>query len=325
MMHAVLHDQKTESITISNVALPLQKEDEYLIKVSRAAFTLGELQWPRPPELVISTPGVEFIGQVVALPRTVSTPKFAVGARVYARVKYPNPGAAREYTTASEGEMARAPVNFTDDQAATVPVNALTAWQWLVEQAGLRGASGELKCDLTKEYRMLITGAGGSVGAWAVQLAAMTGATVIGTATGEGIDVVKSFGADEVIDYAKTDLKTWVTEDASRRVDIALNCVGAMADAVWYTVKSGGMLRTIVAPADFSFDLVAPDDNENVDGKFFIMYPNGQQLEEISKLIESGKLKAQVDQVFDFGDAAKALERLASRKTKGKVVLRVGK
>ncbi|KEF57664.1 uncharacterized protein A1O9_05582 [Exophiala aquamarina CBS 119918] len=325
-MRALLHNIKDQSLVIKSVPLPIPGPQEYLVKPLAAAFTVGELFWPRPEELSVSTPGVEYVGQIVQSPSATS--KFQRGDRVYARVTYPRPGAARQYTVTTEDEIARTPRNFTTAEAASVPVSALAAWQALFEEFKIEVPTINSTHSSSTRPRLLITAASGSVGIYAVQLAKLAGLYVVATAGPRNIDLVKSLGADEVLDYTTTDLRTWVAEDPSRRkVDFAFALAGGSSlEQAWHTVKDNGQLLTIVPPPDFNwvFDLDTPDGvSSAVTGRFWIMHPSGAQLEKITELIEAGKLRPLVDSVWEFEDYNKAIERLNSGKTSGKVVLKV--
>lgn len=325
-MRALLHNIKDQSLVIKSVPLPIPSPEQYLVKPLAAAFTVGELLWPRPEELTISSPGVEYVGKVVQSPSTTS--KFQPGDRVYARVTYPQSGAARQYTLTTDDEIARTPKNFSIAEAASVPVSALTAWQALFEEFKFKAPTTDSTPSSSTNTRLLITAASGSVGIYAVQLAKLAGLHVVATAGPRNVDFVRSLGADEVLDYTKTDLRTWVAEDPShRKFDFAFSLAGGSSlDQAWHTVKDNGQLLTIVPPPDFNwvFDLDTPEGvSSTVKGRFWIMHPSGEQLGTITEFIEAGKLRPLVDSIWEFEDYAKAIERLNSGKTSGKVVLKV--
>jgi NADPH:quinone reductase-like Zn-dependent oxidoreductase len=324
-MRALLHNQKTKSLSLASVPLPTPSASQYLIKPHAVAFTQGELLWPRPEELITSSPGVEFAARVVQSPSPSA--KFQPGDEVYARVTYPQPGGAREYSLSDDSELALRPKNFSISEAVSMPVSALTAWQGLFEEFKLP-ALGSTASDATAtRLRILVTAASGNVGIWVVQLAKLLGAYVIGTAGGPNVDFVRSLGADEVLDYKTTNIRTWVEEDPSRKVDFVLDAAGgASLQQAWYAVKDGGEVRTIVPPADMQWKWVIdrPEGvSESVVGTFFRMHPSGEQLGKITELAEQGKVRAVVDSVWKFDEYQKAFERLASGRTKGKVVLKV--
>ena len=324
-MRALLHNLTDQSLALKYVPLPVPSANQYLVRTYTAAFTLGELQWPRPEGLTISTPGVEFVARIIKSPSESS--KFQAGERVYARVAYPNPGAARDYTIASDDELALVPSNLSVSDAAAVPVSALTAWQALFDEFKFTiPTTPALEASATNT-RILITAASGSVGIWATQLAKLAGLHVITTSGPRNIDLVKSLGADEVLDYTKTNIQTWVAEDESRKVDFVFDLIGGSARAqAWHALNDGARLITIVPPPDmqWKFELDVPEGiGADITGRFFIMHPSGEQLGRITELIEGGKFKPLVDSVWNFEEYDKAIERLGSGKTTGKVVLKI--
>lgn len=337
-MRSLLHNQKTQHLSVETTPLPSPSPTQYIIKTHATAFTTGELSWPRPDELNISTPGVEFVGEVVKSPASDS--KFPPGSEVYGRVQYPQPGAAREYTLSDDDELALRPKNLSVNEAVTIPVSALTAWQALFEEFKL--APLDLTSSTTginrldgrgngQDKRILITNASGGVGIWAVQLSKLAGLYVIGTAGPQNLDFVRSLGADEVLDYRSTNIATWARESPSTRsVDIVLDCIGGSSlEQAWHAVKPGGLILTIVPPPvaegegwKWTLDRPAGVD-ESVAGRFFIMHPSGTQLAEITTLAEQGKVRAVVDSVYRLDEYEKAFERLASGRARGKIVMRL--
>ncbi|OQU98137.1 hypothetical protein CLAIMM_03962 [Cladophialophora immunda] len=326
-MRALLHNQKKQTLAIASTPLPSPSSTQYLVKPHAAALTAGELLWPRPEELTISTPGVEFVAQVVESPSSSS--KFKPGDEVYGRVTYPQAGAAREYSISDDSELALRPKNLSINEAATMPVGALTAWQALFEQFELAPpASDSARAHTGQQQRILITNASGGVGIWAVQLAKLINLYVVGTTGPNNLDFVRSLGADEVLDYRTTNIRSWAEEDpAARKVDFVFDCIGLSSlEQAWHAVKQGGQVLTIVPPADmqWKFVLDRPEGvDESVTGKFFVMHPSGEQLGKITELAEQGKVRAVVDSVFKLDEFEKAFERLGSGRTRGKVVLRL--
>ncbi|EXJ54248.1 hypothetical protein A1O7_09585 [Cladophialophora yegresii CBS 114405] len=343
-VRALLHNQKTQSLSIGTTPLPTPSPTQYLVKTHAVALTNGELLWPRPEELTISTPGVEFVGKIVTSPSP--TAKFQPGDEVYGRVQYPNPGAAREYTLSDDGELALRPKNISVAEAATIPVSALTAWQALFEQLNLPPPLPPSSSSWShatpqpggptaqKQKRILITNASGGVGIWAVQLSKLAGLHVIGTTGPQNVDFVRTLGADEVLDYRRTNIQSWATSeateaDAERKVDLLLDCIGGSSLAqAWHAVKPhSGQVLSIVPPEDmqWKWDLERPEGVDgSVSGRFFVMRPSGEQLAEVTRLVELGKVKPVVDSVYDgLEEFGGAFDRLKSGRTRGKVVLRV--
>ena len=321
-MRALIHNQKLQTLKlIKNSPLPVPSGNEILLKVSAAAITNGELDWPRPPELNESNPGTDMAGIVVSAP---ASSKFQPGDKVYMRTQYPRAGSAREFSIGLETELALRPKNVSAEEAAAVPVSALTAWQALFVHAGLQRPSYQINGVGTHpQVRVLVNGASGAVGLWMTQLAKMAGCYVIGTCTRKNTALVKGMGADELVDY--TSISQWAK--ANGKVDIVLDCVGGKSlEDAWHAAQDNGKVFTIVPAADmvWRWDLTPPEGvSKTVVGKFFIMDTNGEHLSQITKLIEQGKARPVVDSVHRLEDYEKAFERMRSRRAVGKIVLKV--
>ena len=249
---------------------------------------------------------------------------FQPGDEVYARTNYTRPGNAREYSIAVTDELAHKPTSLSWVQAAAVPVSAQTAWQILFVHALATGENGgEVDLETAKiawaGKRILVTAASGGVGIWLVQLATLLGAEVIGTCGPRNVELVRSLGAKEVLDYRVVDLKEWAMQSPSNKVDVVVDCVGgkALQDA-WWTVKDGGVVLSIyqpplqVCPKGFKGD--------SVKDLFFIMQPVRRQLAEISKLLEKGLCRGLVDSVWPLEQYEEAFKRLDEGHAKGKIV-----
>jgi NADPH:quinone reductase-like Zn-dependent oxidoreductase len=249
---------------------------EHLIRVRTTAITKGELLWSRYFDIKgddkVLVPCNDVAGTVVTAP---PDSPFQPGTEVYARSNYNRTGCARKYTILLTEEMAKRPQNLTWAESAVVPMSAETAWQALFEHAGLEATAG----NAANKKRILVTAASGGVGVWVVQLAKWAGAYVTATCGAANIEWVKSLGADEVLDYSKTDLKQWASQEGNR-VDVAIDCIGqkSLQDA-WLVVKDGGILMSICQPPE----QVKPEGSrENIKNFFFIMNPNGEQLRRVT-------------------------------------------
>lgn len=324
-MRGLIHNQKLQTLAFTKaLPLPSPGSNEILLKVSAAAITRGELNWPRPPELNESCPGCEMAGSVVSAPEGS---KFKPGDKVYMRNEFPRPGSAREYSIALEKELAIRPGNITAEEAAAVPVSALTAWQALFTHAGLpsplAGYNGT--APNLKKYRVLINGASGAVGLWAVQLAHLIGSTTIGTCTSKNAELVREMGADEVIDYTQTPISAWAKNN--EKVDLLLDCVGDKSrDDAWHAIKDHGKLLSIVPPPDMNWQWTydTPEGiSKTIEGRFFVMEPKGEDLVLITQLIEQGKVRPTVDSVHKLEHYQAAFDRMNSKRAVGKVVLKV--
>lgn len=239
------------------------------------------------------------------------------------RTSYPRAGSAREYSIGLEEELALRPKTISAVEAAAVPVSALTAWQALFVHAGVATASADVNDE--HKVRVLVNGASGAVGLWMTQLAHFAGCVVIATASAKNAALVRNMGADETIDYTQESISQWAKR--SNKVDIVLDCVGGSSlEEAWHAAADGGKVFTIVPTADMSFrtELTRPTGVKgNVEGKFFIMEPNGEHLSQITKLIDEGKVRPAVDSVYRLEDYQKAFERVDSRRAVGKVILKI--
>lgn len=306
----------TEVVMTTNpVPTPNPSSTEHLIRVHTTAITNGELLWSRyfPPESSekILVPCNDVAGTVVTAP---DDSPFQPGTEVYARASFARTGCAREYTILLTEEMSKRPQNLSWAESAVVPMSAETAWQALFEHVGWEAKPG----NGARGERIFITAASGGVGVWMVQLAKWAGAHVTATCGAKNVEWVKSLGADEVIDYTKTDIKQWASGEG-KKVDVAIDCIGqkSLEDA-WWTVKAGGTLISIYQPPEQKRPAGVEDNIRNL---FFIMKPAGKQLRTVTELIESGIGKPALDSVFPVDRFQDAFQRVESGKTRGKVVL----
>jgi NADPH:quinone reductase-like Zn-dependent oxidoreductase len=229
--------------------------------------------------------------------------KLKVGDPVYAYVGLDEGGGYAEYAVATEVEAAPKPKSLTFESAAAVPLAALTAWQALIDAAKL--SAGQT---------VLIHGGSGGVGSFAIQIAKARGAKVIATASTANQDFLKELGADVAVDYTKQKF-----EDIAKDVDVVLDTVGKDTLARSYgVVKKGGFIVTIVAQPD-----QAQMDKYGIHGAAILVKPNADELVEIGRLIDAKKIIPVVSQVFPLAEAAKAQEQIATRHTRGKIVLKV--
>jgi NADPH:quinone reductase-like Zn-dependent oxidoreductase len=256
---------------------------------------LGDLFGLKPPLIL----GCEVAGTVEAVGDNVKD--FAPGDDVYGYLSAYSGGYA-EYVAATASEFARKPKQTDFDTAASVPVGALTARQGIFDHGKL--ASGQ---------RILITGASGAVGSMAVQLAKVTGAHVIGTGSGRNEEFVRGLGADEFIDYKKAKF-----EEEVSGVDVVFDTVGGETqEQAFQTLKRGGVLVSTVSPPS------AEKAKEfGVTVAMVAVMPKPDQLAEINRLLESGKLKVRVAAVLPLAEVKKAHQLSASGHADGKIILR---
>jgi NADPH:quinone reductase-like Zn-dependent oxidoreductase len=251
--------------------------------------------------------------------------RFAVGDEVYARPRDGRIGTFAERIAVHEDDLAIKPASLSMAEAASVPLVALTAWQALVERANLQPGQ-----------KVLIHAGSGGVGAYAIQLAKHLGATV-GTTTGtSNVDWVRDLGADIVIDYRTQDFET-VAQD----YDVVLDSQGGDTLAKSLRVlKPGGMAIGIAGPPDpafarqlgrgvplrlvmalLSLKTRRAAHRRGVRYSFLFMRASGAQLDEITKLIDTGVLRPVLDRAYPFDEAAQALAHVEGGRAKGKVVI----
>jgi NADPH:quinone reductase-like Zn-dependent oxidoreductase len=212
-------------------------------------------------------------------------------------------GAYAEYATAPAAGLAKRPAGLDDEQAAALPVAALTAWQALFDHGGLQAGQ-----------RVLIAGASGGVGHLAIQFAKRAGAHAIGIGSGANREFVLSLGADEFVDYREQDVASAVGD-----VDLAFDTVGgATTLAMLETVRDGGSLVTIANDA--------PEEQarqRGIDARHVVMSRDAEQLAEIGVLVASGEVRVEIARTLPFEEVRRAHELSEAGHTRGKILLRV--
>ncbi|MDH3851430.1 MAG: NADP-dependent oxidoreductase, partial [Deltaproteobacteria bacterium] len=234
--------------------------------------------------------------------------RFTGGDEIFAYCRKPlvHGGAYSEYIVLEEEHAAIKPKNTSFEEAASIPLAALTAYQSLFDAAKLQ--SGET---------VLIHAAAGGVGGFGVQLARDLGAVVWGTASARNKGYVQDLGATQVVDYNQVDFCDSVRSEYPEGVDVVFDCVGGeVLQNSTDIVKKGGRLISIV---DDPTGLVRRD----IHKEFVFVAPNSTQLTELTGMVEQGRLKTNLSQVFPFGleEARRAHELSESGRTRGKMVL----
>lgn len=288
-----------EVLKVEEMPVPQPKDNEILIKsfaagvnsfdgtllTGKYAKAFGtELPW---------IPGYDVAGTVEKVGANVK--KFKAGDPVYAFISIPNGGGYAEYALAKENQAALKPATLSFAEAAGVPSVALTAWQSLVDKANVQPGQS-----------VLIEGASGGIGIFAIPIAKIRGAKVLATASTANQDFLKQLGADVAIDY-----KTQKFEDIAKDVDETLK-------RSYPIVKRGGILVSLVGRVD-----QAELDKYGIRGVSLEAQYNGDQLAEIGKLIDAKKIKVVVSETFPLADAAKALAKADTGHARGKIVLKV--
>jgi NADPH:quinone reductase-like Zn-dependent oxidoreductase len=246
-------------------------------------------------------PGWDVSGVVEAVAPDIMA--FEVGDAVYGMLDFTRNGAYAEYVAARTLNLAFKPNSVGHIQAGAVPLTSLTAWQSLFEVAGLK--SGQT---------VLIHGAAGGVGHFAVQFAKWKGARVIGTAAASNESFLRELGADRVIDYRTTKF-----EEAVHDADVVLDTIGGdTQQRSWQVLKKGGIL---VATLGISSPEAARQ--HGVRGEGVMVHPDATQLTQIAALIDAGNLKPTVTTILPLAEAARAHELSRTGHVRGKIVLQV--
>lgn len=269
--------------------------------------------------------GNDLAGVVVRVGSQVQ--QFKPGDEVYARPDDDRIGAFAEFIAINQGSLAIKPKGLTMEEAASIPLVGLTAWQALVEKANLK-----------KGQKVLIHAGSGGVGTLAIQLAKHLGATVATTTSTANVEWVKHLGADIVIDYSKDDF-----EKVLHDYDVVLNSLGTETlEKSLRILKSGGKLISISGPPDvdfaksaglsgflklvmrlLSYGIRKKAKRRGVSYSFLYMRASGDQLRELTALIDSRVIRPVVDRVFPFESTPDALAYVETGRAKGKVIVKV--
>ena len=322
---------KKDPMRLGEIPDPEVRDNDVLIEVHAAGLNLldskiksGEFKLILPYRMPLVL-GHDVAGVVTRVGSRVR--QFKVGDEVYARPADRRIGTFAELIAVNENDVAPKPKNLTMEEAASIPLVGLTAWQALVEKA-----------DLKKGQQVFIQAGSGGVGTFAIQLAKHLGAKVATTASTGNIGLVSSLGADVVVDYKNEDFETKL-----RGYDVVVNSQDAKTlDKSFGVLKSGGHLISISGPPDpdfaeqvgapwfvkavtrlLSFGTRRKAKRLNTTFSFLFMRANGSQLRQIGALIESGAIRPTVDRVFPFQSANEALAYVEAGRAKGKVVVKV--
>ena len=303
-----LHDRGgPEQLFFEDAPAPEVRAGDVLVRVFATGITPTELTWdetyrhadgtPRIP----SIPGHEVSGVVERV--APDNDDFRPGDEVYGLADFPRDGAAAAFVAVPAVNLARKPQSITHTQAASLPLSALTAWQALFEHAGLVAGQS-----------VLIHGGAGGVGSLAVQIAHSRDLRVVATASARDVALVQSLGADEVMDYHAERF-----EEKARDIDMVLDSVGGETrERSWRVLRKRGVLVSIVSP-------IPPGVAEQHGARavFFIVNGNRGQLDQISTLVDEGKLKPIIAEVYPLARAREAFEYAAARHAPGKIILEV--
>ena len=320
---------KKETLHRDDVPVPQVKDNDVLVEVHAAGINLldakiksGEFKLILPYQLPLIL-GHDVAGVVIRAGKNVK--KFRVGDEVYSRPADFRIGTFAEFIAIDEKDVAFKPRNLTMEEAASIPLVALTAWQALVEKANLR-----------KGQKVFIQAGSGGVGTIAIQLAKHLGAIVATTASEKSFPLLKTLGADVLIDYQKQDF-----EELLQGYDVVLNSQDTKTLKKSIRIlKPGGKAVSISGPPTPEFakeaglswfikiilTLISSNIRKkarkhHVDYSFLFMRAEAGQLHQITALIEAGLIKPVIDQVFPFEQTNEALAYVQSGRAKGKVVV----
>lgn len=323
-LQIVKYGKLKDSLAFNEVSKPTLQANDVLIAVKAAAINpidksiiLGNLQGMLPIPLP-STSAYDVSGIIVEKGNNVSD--FEIGDLVYSRVPQEQMGTLAEFVSVTSEAVSKKPGNISFEEAASLPLAALTALQSL-EYANIKAND-----------KVLIHAGSGGVGSFAIQYAKAKGAYVYTTTSTNNVAWVKELGADRVIDYKTEDYKN-IVKDA----DIVFDTLGKnYSIESFQVVKKGGIVVSVVGPLDeesakmfgipdykLREEIANASTEKNAEYKFIFMHPNGAHLNDIKSMIEDDKIKPIVDKVYLFSEAIDAFEHLATGRAKGKIVIKI--
>lgn len=323
--------KKKGALRLADMPDPQIGANDVLIRIHASAINLLDskirdgafkLFLPYRPPFIL---GHDLAGTVLRVGQNVR--QFKAGDKVYARPRDHRTGTFAEFIAVDQADVALKPASLTMEEAASIPLVGLTAWQALVELGKVQPGQ-----------KVFIQAGSGGVGTIAIQLAKHLGATVATTTSAANVDLVKSLGADVVIDYRTQDFEKMLSG-----YDLVLNSQDAKTlEKSLNVLKPGGKLISISGPPDpaFAADIGAnwivrqvlrlgsakirrKARQRGIDYSFLFMRPDGSQLAEIARLVDAGVIRPVIDREFAFAETPAALDRSASGRARGKVVIRV--
>lgn len=323
--------RKKAPLRLADVPEPILGDDEVLVQIHAAAVNLLDAKFREgafKPILPYRLPlilGHDMAGTVVQVGPKAT--RYKVGDEVFSRVDDFRIGTFAEQIAVKETSLAAKPKTLSMEEAASIPLVALTAWQALVDIAGLRAGQ-----------KVFIQAGSGGVGTIAIQLAKHIGAYVATTASAANADWLQALGADLVIDYKTQDFET-----ALRDYDVVLHSQDAkVLEKSLNVLRPGGKLVSITGPATpaFAAQVKAPwflkplfwslsrstyrrARQSNVSFDFLFMTANGTQLQQMAALIDAGHIRPVIDRVYPFAETNAAISHVESGRAKGKVVIKV--
>lgn len=317
---------RPDQIAFTNAPRPVPKPDEILVQVHAAGLNPIDNMIPKgtfKPILSFQLPatlGSDLAGVVVAVGSRVT--RFKPGDAVFASIFDLGAGALAEFVRVPANAAALKPPNLDFVQAASIPMVGLTSWQAFKERARLKPGQ-----------KVFIPAGAGGIGTFAIQLAKYLGAKVATTTSTGNVDLVRSLGADEVIDYKKQEF-----EEVLRDYDAVLGTVrGDAIEKSLRMLRAGSTVVSLVGPPDAAFarargmnffmvflfgllsrNMIRHAKKRGVAYSFLFVHPDASQLVEIGELLKAGRIRPVIDKVFPFEQAKEALAYLEQGRAKGK-------
>ncbi len=322
---------KDVPLKLADMPIPATGESDILVEIYAASvnpidFKIrdGKVKMLLSYEMPLVL-GNDFSGKVIQTGSKVK--KFKVGDEVYGRPRKNRIGTFAEYLAVHEDDVSLKPKNVNFEEAASLPLVGLTTWQAFHEVL-----------ELKQGQKILIHAGAGGVGTFAIQLAKERGAIVATTASEEGYELVRSLGADKVINYKQENF-----EEILSNYDAVFDTLGGEAlEKSFRIVKPHGKIVSVSSLPNRKFaienklgllkttllsvvtrKLTALEKKHEVEYNFLFMKPSGEQLSQIKTLVEEGKIRPVIDRVFRFEDAQKAIEYVETGRAKGKVIVRI--
>jgi NADPH:quinone reductase-like Zn-dependent oxidoreductase len=303
-------------LQLEDVARPVPAPDEILIQVQASGVN--------PVDWTVREGGNDALRSFLTLPLTLGwdaagtvaevgseVTAFQKGDAVYGVPNFPGNGSYAEYCAAKASQFAHKPGSLSFVEAAGVPLAGLTAWAGLFSEGKLQPGQ-----------RVLIQGASGGVGGFAVQFAKAKGAYVIGTASAGNLEYIKQLGADEVIDYRSQQLA-----DVVRDVDVVLEASPVRDNAerlkAVAVLKEGGIFVSVNLDYPFNEEVLAALAQKHATGALSANQPRQDWLTEIAQLIDAGQVKVLISKVFSLAQVAEAHRESATQRVRGKLVLAI--
>jgi len=306
-MKAAIIKDYGKQVEISEVSVPELSEDSVMIEVHAASINpidnivksgyVKDVMKITFPYIM----GYDVSGVVTEVGAKVS--KFKIGDEVYSRPNQMNAGSISEYNVVKEDELALKPTRLTHEEAASIPLAGLTAYQALTTKGNLQ-----------KGQRVLIHAGAGGVGTLAIQIAKHLGGEVAVTTSRSNFELVKNLGADVVIDY-----KTQNFEEELSGYDLVLDTMGGdILKNSFKILKKGGSIVSIKGQ-----DTEGLAKKYDVNFEAFFMWPSGEMLSHLAQLINDGVVKATIDRIYSFDKVQEAYDYLQTGHAKGKVVIKI--